>query len=183
MSRIGKQPIEIPSGVEVTVGDGNVVTVKGPRGSLAQTMHENMRIVVEDGTVRIERPDDEGFNRSLHGLTRSLVANMVEGVTKGYEKSLQIIGVGYRASMKGKDLEVQAGYSHPVMVPVPDGIEFETPTPTQIVVRGNDKQAVGEIAAKIRKIRKPEPYKGKGIRYEGEYVRKKAGKAAKTGAA
>jgi large subunit ribosomal protein L6 len=133
--------------------------------------------------VRVERPDDEGFNRSLHGLTRSLVANMVEGVTKGYEKSLQIIGVGYRAAMKGKDLEVQAGYSHPVMVPVPDGIEFETPTPTQIVVRGNDKQAVGEIAAKIRKIRKPEPYKGKGIRYEGEYVRKKAGKAAKTGAA
>jgi len=183
MSRIGKQPIEIPSGVEVTVGDGNVVTVKGPRGTLTQTMHENMRIVVADGAVRIERPDDEGFNRSLHGLTRSLVANMVEGVTKGYEKSLQIIGVGYRASMKGKDLEVQAGYSHPVMVPVPDGIEFETHTPTQIVVRGNDKQAVGEIAAKIRKIRKPEPYKGKGIRYEGEYVRKKAGKAAKTGAA
>jgi large subunit ribosomal protein L6 len=183
MSRIGKQPIQIPSGVEVTVGDGNVVTVKGPRGTLSQTMHENMRIVVEDGAVRVERPDDEGFNRSLHGLTRSLVANMVEGVTKGYEKSLQIIGVGYRASMKGKDLEVQAGYSHPVMVPVPDGIEFETPTPTQIVVRGNDKQAVGEIAAKIRKIRKPEPYKGKGIRYEGEYVRKKAGKAAKTGAA
>jgi large subunit ribosomal protein L6 len=183
MSRIGKQPIEIPSGVEVTVGDGNVVTVRGPRGALTQAMHENMRVVVEDGAVRIERPDDEGFNRSLHGLTRSLVANMVEGVTKGYEKSLQIIGVGYRAAMKGKDLEVQAGYSHPVMVPVPEGIEFETPTPTQIVVRGNDKQAVGEIAAKIRKIRKPEPYKGKGIRYEGEYVRKKAGKAAKTGAA
>ena len=131
----------------------------------------------------MERPDDEGFNRSLHGLTRTLVANMVDGVTKGYEKSLQIIGVGYRAAMKGKDLEVQAGYSHPVLVPVPEGIEFETPRPTQIVVRGNDKQAVGEIAAKIRKIRKPEPYKGKGIRYEGEYVRKKAGKAAKTGAA
>ena len=183
MSRIGKQPIEIPSGVEVTVGDGNVVTVKGPRGTLTQTMHENMRIVVADGAVRIERPDDEGFNRSLHGLTRSLVFNMVEGVTKGFEKRLAIVGVGYRASMKGKDLEVQAGYSHPVMVPVPDGIEFDTPTPTQIVVRGNDKQAVGEIAAKIRKIRKPEPYKGKGIRYEGEYVRKKAGKAAKTGAA
>jgi large subunit ribosomal protein L6 len=183
MSRIGKQPIVIPSGVDVTVADGNVVTVKGTRGALSQTMHENMRIVIEDGTVRVERPDDEGFNRSLHGLTRSLVANMVEGVTKGYEKSLQIIGVGYRAAMKGKDLEVQAGYSHPVLVPVPQGIEFETPTPTQIVVRGNDKQAVGEIAAKIRKVRKPEPYKGKGIRYEGEYVRKKAGKAAKTGAA
>ena len=183
MSRIGKQPIEIPSGVEFSVDAGNVVTVKGPRGSLTQLIHPNIRVVIEDGQARVERPDDEGFNRSLHGLTRSLVANMVEGVTKGYEKSLQIIGVGYRASMKGKDLEVQAGYSHPVMVPVPDGIEFDTPTPTQIVVRGNDKQAVGEIAAKIRKIRKPEPYKGKGIRYEGEYVRKKAGKAAKTGAA
>jgi large subunit ribosomal protein L6 len=183
MSRIGKQPVEIPSGVEVTVGDDNVVTVTGPRGALSQAMHANMRIVVDDGTVRVERPDDLGFNRGLHGLTRTLVANMVDGVTKGYEKSLQIVGVGYRAAMKGKDLEVQAGYSHPVLVSVPDGIEFEVPTPTQIVVRGNDKQAVGEIAAKIRKIRKPEPYKGKGIRYEGEYVRKKAGKAAKTGAA
>ena len=183
MSRIGKQPIEIPGGVDVTVAEGNVVTVKGPRGSLTQTMHPDMRILIEDGQVRVERPDDEGFHRSLHGLTRSLVANMVIGVTNGYEKQLQIIGVGYRAALKGKDLEVQAGYSHPVMVPVPQGIEFEVPTPTQIVVRGNDKQAVGEIAAKIRKIRKPEPYKGKGIRYEGEYVRKKAGKAAKSGAA
>ena len=183
MSRIGKQPIEIPGGVDVTIAEGNVVTVKGPRGTLTQTMHANMTIVVEDGAVLVSRPDDVGFNRSLHGLTRSLIANMVEGVTKGYEKSLQIIGVGYRAAMKGKDLEVQAGYSHPVMVAVPDGIEFEVPTPTQIIVRGNDKAAVGETAAKIRKIRKPEPYKGKGIRYEGEYVRKKAGKAAKTGAA
>ena len=183
MSRIGKQPIELPGGVDVTVTVDNLVTVKGPRGTLTQTMHPNMSIVVEDGFVRVGRPDDQGFNRSLHGLTRTLVANMVEGVTKGYEKHLQIIGVGYRAAMKGKDLEVQAGYSHPVLVQVPEGIEFETPSPTQIVVRGNDKQAVGEIAAKIRKIRKPEPYKGKGIRYEGEYVRKKAGKAAKTGAA
>jgi large subunit ribosomal protein L6 len=183
MSRIGKQPIEIPNGVDVTVGEGNVVTVKGPRGELTQTMHANMTIVVDDGAIRVERPDDLGFNRGLHGLTRSLVANMVEGVTKGYEKKLEIIGVGYRAAMKGKDIEVQAGYSHPVLVTVPEGIEFEVPAPTQIVVRGNDKQAVGEIAAKIRKIRKPEPYKGKGIRYEGEYVRKKAGKAAKTGAA
>ena len=183
MSRIGKQPIEIPTGVEVAVGEGNVVTVKGPRGELTQTMHANMTIAVDDGLIRVERPDDQGFNRGLHGLTRSLVANMVEGVTKGYEKRLEIIGVGYRAAMKGKDIEVQAGYSHPVLVQVPDGIEFEVPAPTQIVVRGNDKQAVGEIAAKIRKIRKPEPYKGKGIRYEGEYVRKKAGKAAKTGAA
>ena len=183
MSRIGRQPIEIPDGVEVDVSDANVVTVKGPRGSLSQAMHAVITIVREDGVVRVERTADDGFHRGLHGLTRSLVANMVEGVTKGYEKRLAIVGVGYRASMKGKDLEVQAGYSHPVMVPVPDGIEFDTPTPTQIVVRGNDKQAVGEIAAKIRKIRKPEPYKGKGIRYEGEYVRKKAGKAAKTGAA
>ena len=183
MSRIGKQPIEIPNGVDVTVGEGNLVTVKGPRGELTQTMHANMTIVVDDGAIRVERHDDQGFNRGLHGLTRSLVANMVEGVTKGYEKKLEIVGVGYRAAMKGKDIEVQAGYSHPVLVPVPDGIEFEVPVPTQIVVRGNDKQAVGEIAAKIRKIRKPEPYKGKGIRYEGEYVRKKAGKAAKTGAA
>jgi len=183
MSRIGKQPIEIPSGVDITVGDGNVVTVKGPRGELSQAMHANMTIVVDDGVVRVERPDDEGFNRGLHGLTRTLVANMVEGVTKGFEKRLEIVGVGYRAAMKGTSIEVQAGFSHSVLVPVPEGIEFEVPVPTQIVVRGNDKQAVGEIAARIRKIRKPEPYKGKGIRYEGEYVRKKAGKAAKTGAA
>ena len=179
MSRIGKQPIEIPAGVDVAVAEGNVVGVKGPRGSLSTTMHPDMRIVVDGGVVRVERPDDEGFHRSLHGLTRTLVANMVIGVTTGYEKRLQIVGVGYRAAMKGSDLEIQAGYSHPVLVPVPEGVEFEVPTPTQIVVRGNDKQAVGEIAARIRKVRKPEPYKGKGIRYEGEYVRKKAGKAAK----
>ncbi len=179
MSRIGKQPVALPSGVQVSVDDGNVVTVQGPRGSLTQTIHPNMRVVIEDGAARIERPDDEGFNRSLHGLSRSLVANMVEGVTKGYEKRLSIIGVGYRAALKGTDLEVQVGYSHPVLVPQPEGIEFEVPTPTSIVVRGNDKQQVGEVAANIRKIRKPEPYKGKGIRYEDEYVRKKAGKAAK----
>jgi large subunit ribosomal protein L6 len=183
MSRIGKQPIEIPSGVEIDVADGNVVTVKGPRGSLTQIVHPDMRVIVDDGTLRVERPDDEGFHRSLHGLTRSLIANMVEGVTKGFEKRLQIVGVGYRAAMKGNDLEIAAGYSHPVVVAQPEGIEFEVPAPTQIVVRGNDKQQVGETAANIRKIRKPEPYKGKGIRYDGEYVRKKAGKAAKTGAA
>jgi large subunit ribosomal protein L6 len=142
-----------------------------------------MKIVSDDGVITVERPDDEGFHRSLHGLTRSLLANMVDGVTTGFEKRLQIVGVGYRAAMKGGDLEIAAGYSHPVVVPQPDGIEFEVPTPTQIVVRGNDKQQVGEIAANIRKVRTPEPYKGKGIRYEGEYVRKKAGKAAKTGAA
>jgi large subunit ribosomal protein L6 len=179
MSRIGRQVIEIPSGVDVRVDADNVVTVTGPRGTLTQPIHINIRVVIEDGTARVERPDDEGFNRGLHGLSRTLVANMVEGVTKGYEKRLQIIGVGYRAALKGKDLEVQVGYSHPVLVPQPEGIEFEVPTPTSIVVRGNDKQLVGEIAANIRKIRKPEPYKGKGIRYENEYVRKKAGKAAK----
>ena len=183
MSRIGKQPIELPSGVQVDIADGNVVTVKGPRGSLTQTMHADMLIALDDGTLTVQRPDNEGFHRSLHGLTRSLLANMVDGVTNGFEKRLQIVGVGYRAALKGSDLEIAAGYSHPVVVPQPEGIEFEVPTPTQIVVRGNDKQQVGEIAANIRKVRKPEPYKGKGIRYEGEYVRKKAGKAAKTGAA
>jgi large subunit ribosomal protein L6 len=179
MSRIGKQPIELPSGVDVEIGDGNVVTVKGPRGTLTQTMHPEMRVVKEDAIVRVERPSDEGFHRGLHGLTRTLVANMVEGVTKGFEKRLQIVGVGYRAAMKGNAIEIAAGFSHPVMVEQPSGIEFEVPAPTQIVVRGNDKQQVGEVAANIRKIRKPEPYKGKGIRYENEYVRKKAGKAAK----
>ena len=179
MSRIGKQPIEIPGGVEVTVGEDALVTVTGPRGTLTQRVHADMRIVREDGVLRVERPSDAGQHRSLHGLTRSLIANMVEGVTKGYEKRLSIIGVGYRAAMKGNDLEILVGYSHPVNVAAPQGIEFETPTPTSIVVRGNDKQQVGEVAANIRKIRKPEPYKGKGIRYEGEYVRKKAGKAAK----
>jgi large subunit ribosomal protein L6 len=179
MSRIGRQPVEIPGDVDVKVDDANVVTVSGPRGELSQAMHPTMRIVTEEGAVRVDRPDDVGFSRSLHGLTRSLVANMVEGVTKGFEKRLQIVGVGYRAALKGKDVELQVGYSHPVLVTQPDGIEFEVPAPNQIVVRGNNKQQVGEVAANIRKIRKPEPYKGKGIRYENEYVRKKAGKAAK----
>jgi len=178
MSRIGKQPVEIPSGVEVGV-DGTRVTVKGPRGTLEQTFHREIRIVEDDGSVRVERPDDEGFHRALHGLTRTLIANMVEGVTKGFEKRLEIVGVGYRAALRGQDLELLVGYSHPISFPQPDGIEFEVPAPTRIVVRGNDKQQVGEVAANIRKVRKPEPYKGKGIRYEGEHVRKKAGKAAK----
>jgi large subunit ribosomal protein L6 len=178
MSRIGKQPVEIPSGVDVAI-DGAHVTVKGPRGTLEQTFHEEMRIVREDGEIRVERPSDEGFHRSLHGLSRTLLANMVEGVTKGFEKRLEIVGVGYRAALKGKALELALGFSHPVTVPAPEGIEFEVPAPNRITIRGNDKQAVGEIAANIRKLRKPEPYKGKGIRYEGEYVRKKAGKAAK----
>ncbi|HEX2089592.1 MAG TPA: 50S ribosomal protein L6 [Actinomycetota bacterium] len=178
MSRIGKQPISIPSGVEVNV-EGGRVSVKGPRGTLEQTFHPDLRIVLEDSTVRVERPSDERLHRSLHGLTRSLIANMVEGVTKGFEKRLEIIGVGYRATLKGSDLEIAAGYSHPVPFKAPPGIEFEVPAPTRIVVRGIDKQLVGEVAAEIRKIRKPEPYKGKGIRYEGEEVKKKAGKAAK----
>jgi large subunit ribosomal protein L6 len=179
MSRIGRRPIEIPSGVEVDVAEGNLVTVTGPRGVLSRALHPDMRIVREEGAVRVERPTEEALHRSLHGLTRTLVANMVEGVTSGFEKRLAIVGVGYRAAMKGSDLEVAVGYSHPVVVPKPDGVEFEVPSPTQIVVRGNDKQLVGEVAANIRKIRKPEPYKGKGIRYENEHVRKKAGKAAK----
>jgi len=178
MSRIGKQPITVPSGVEVNV-DGTRVAVKGPKGQLEQGFHPDMRIKLEDGTIRVERPSDERTHRSLHGLTRSLIANMVEGVTNGYEKRLEIVGVGYRAQLKGQDLELALGFSHPVPVEAPQGIEFEVPAPTRIVVRGIDKQQVGEVAANIRKIRKPEPYKGKGIRYEGEYVRKKAGKAAK----
>ena len=179
MSRIGKQPIKIPSGVEVTVTADNTVTVTGPRGTLSQRMHADVRIAQEERAVRVERSSDEGFHRSLHGLTRSLIANMVDGVTEGFERSLEIVGVGYRAQMKGQDLEIAVGYSHPVVVRRPEGIEFEVPAPTRITVRGNDKQLVGETAANIRKLRKPEPYKGKGIRYEGEFVRKKAGKAAK----
>jgi large subunit ribosomal protein L6 len=178
VSRIGKEPIAIPSGVDVSI-DGSGVTVKGPLGTLEQTFHPEMRLILDDGVLRVERPSDERDHRSLHGLTRSLLANMVEGVTKGYEKRLEIVGVGYRAALKGSDLELSVGYSHTVVFPAPDGIEFEVPAPTRVTVRGIDKQLVGETAARIRKVRKPEPYKGKGIRYEGEYVRKKAGKAAK----
>ena len=178
MSRIGKQPITLPAGVDVTI-DGSHVAVKGPRGSLERDLHPDMRVVLEDGVVRVERPSDERLHRSLHGLTRTLVANMVEGVTNGFEKRLEIVGVGYRATLKDADLEMALGFSHPVEVPAPPGIEFEVPAPNRIVVRGIDKQLVGEVAANIRKKRKPEPYKGKGVRYEGEYVRKKAGKAAK----
>jgi large subunit ribosomal protein L6 len=178
VSRIGKQPIAIPDGVTVEVSDG-VVIVKGPGGELSQRVDRDMKVTVEDGEVRVERPSDERNHRSLHGLTRSLIANMVEGVTKGYEKRLEIQGVGYRAALKGAELELQVGFSHPVTMAPPPGIEFEVPAPNRIVVKGIDKQLVGEMAANVRKVRKPEPYKGKGIRYEGEYVRKKAGKAAK----
>jgi large subunit ribosomal protein L6 len=178
MSRIGKQPITIPDGVKVDL-QGDRMTVTGPRGTLHQALHPRMRVTVEDGTVSVARPSDERLDKSLHGLTRTLIANMVDGVTQGFEKRLEIQGVGYRAALQGKDIELQVGFSHPVRIAAPEGIEFEVPAPNRIAVRGIDKQLVGEIAATIRKVRKPEPYKGKGIRYEGEYVRKKAGKAAK----
>jgi large subunit ribosomal protein L6 len=178
MSRIGKKPITIPAGVDVTI-DGSHVAVKGPRGSLELDVHPDMSVVLEDGEVRVERPSDERLHRSLHGLTRTLVANMVEGVTNGYEKRLEIVGVGYRAVYKDPDIELALGFSHPVDVPAPPGIEFEVPAPNRIVIRGIDKQLVGQVAAEVRAYKSPEPYKGKGVRYLGEAIRKKAGKAAK----
>jgi large subunit ribosomal protein L6 len=178
LSRIGRKPIELPAGVLVALSPGRV-QVNGPLGELSQIVPARMQIEKTEAEVVVTRPTERGEDRALHGLTRTLIANMVEGVTKGFEKRLAIVGVGYRAQLRGKDLELAVGYSHPVPVRCPEGIEFEVPTPTSIVIRGNDKQAVGEIAARIRKVRKPEPYKGKGIRYEDEYVRKKAGKAAK----
>jgi large subunit ribosomal protein L6 len=177
MSRIGRQPIELPEGVEVDVRPGSV-SVKGPKGELSQTVHTGMKVSIENGTVTVARPTDRGEHRALHGLTRSLIANMVEGVTDGFERRLEIQGVGYRAQLKGKALELSLGYSHPVSVPAPDGIEFEVPQPTEVVVRGIDKQLVGETAARIRKTRPPEPYKGKGVRYAGEQVSRKVGKRA-----
>jgi large subunit ribosomal protein L6 len=177
MSRIGKQPIQIPDGVDVEVAPGKV-KVKGPKGELNQVVSREMKVAVEDGTLTVERPTDRGEHRALHGLTRSLIANMVEGVTEGFERRLEIQGVGYRAQLKGKALEMSLGFSHPVTVEAPDGIEFEVPQPTEVVVRGIDKQLVGEIAARIRKRRPPEPYKGKGVRYAGEYVSRKVGKRA-----
>ena len=177
MSRIGKKPIPIPDGVTVALGPGRV-TVNGPKGELNQELSSRMQVVEQDGTLTVARPTDRGPDRALHGLTRSLVANMVEGVTDGFEKRLEITGVGYRAKLAGKALELSVGFSHTVTVPAPDGIEFEVPQPTQVIVRGIDKQLVGEIAARIRRVRPPEPYKGKGIRYEGEHVRRKVGKRA-----
>jgi large subunit ribosomal protein L6 len=177
MSRIGKQPIAIPDGVEVEVKPGTV-RVKGPKGELTQVVSREMKVAVENGTLTVERPTDRGEHRALHGLTRSLIANMVEGVTEGYERRLEIQGVGYRAQLKGKALEMSLGFSHPVTVQAPDGIEFEVPQPTEVVVRGIDKQLVGEMAARVRKNRPPEPYKGKGVRYAGEHVPRKVGKRA-----
>jgi large subunit ribosomal protein L6 len=179
MSRIGRSPIAIPSGVEVTI-DGKRVQVKGPQGSLARELPGEITIRQEDSTLLVERPDDERHNRALHGLARSLVNNMVVGVTAGFTKQLEIVGVGYRATAKGPDqIELALGFSHPVTVDAPEGITFEVPAPTRISVRGIDKEKVGQVAANIRKIRKPEPYKGKGVRYAGEVVHRKAGKAAK----
>ena len=177
MSRIGKRPIEIPSTVAVAITAGRV-QVNGPLGELSQQVPPRMQIEQRDGEIVVTRPTDRGDDRALHGLTRSLIANMVEGVTKGFEKRLEIQGVGYRATLKGTTLELAVGFSHAVSIEPPAGITFEVPQPTQVIVKGSDKQAVGEIAAKIRKVRPPEPYKGKGIRYEGERVRRKVGKRA-----
>ena len=178
MSRIGKMPITVPSGVTVTI-DGSTVTAKGPKGELTRTFRPIIRIEQEGDVITVTRPDDSREAKSQHGLVRTLIANMVEGVDKGYSKKLQLVGVGYRAALKGKDLEMQLGYSHPVSVVAPEGITFECPQPTEIIVSGVSKEQVGQVAADIRKWRKPEPYKGKGIRYEGEYIRRKLGKAAK----
>jgi large subunit ribosomal protein L6 len=177
MSRIGRKPIPVPEAVTVEVGPGRVA-VKGPKGELAQVLSTDMKVEQSDGVLTVARPTDRGEHRALHGLTRSLIANMVEGVTEGFEKRLEIQGVGYRAQLKGKNLELALGYSHPVSVEAPEGIEFEVPQPTEVIVRGIDKQLVGQVAADIRKRRPPEPYKGKGIRYRGEHVARKVGKRA-----
>lgn len=179
MSRIGKKPISLPAGVTVSVEDGNIVHVKGPKGELFEKINSDMKVNVEDGVVTVERPSDEKEHRALHGLSRTLIANMVEGVSNGFSRGLDIVGVGYRAQMQGKKLVLNMGYSHPVEMEAPEGIEFEVPSANKIIVKGISKQAVGEMAAKVRSVRKPEPYKGKGIRYENEYVRRKVGKAGK----
>lgn len=180
MSRIGKMPVPIPAGVTVEL-EGNVIRVKGPKGELTQELHRDVKVEVADGQIRVSRPSDEGLHRALHGLTRTLIANMVEGVTKGFQKNLEIAGVGYRAAKEGKALVLSMGYSHPVRLEPAAGIEFEVPAPTKIAVKGIDKQLVGQTAAQVRSVRGPEPYLGKGIRYEGEVIRRKAGKAGKAG--
>jgi large subunit ribosomal protein L6 len=177
MSRIGKKPIPVPTGVTVSI-EPELVRVHGPRGELHERVPRAIKVTQDGEQLVVTRPTDRGEHRALHGLTRSLLANMVEGVTTGFQKTLEIQGVGYRAQLKGRDLELALGYSHPVQVKAPDGIEFEVPQPTRVVVKGNSKQQVGELAANIRKKRPPEPYKGKGIRYEGEYVARKVGKRA-----
>ena len=178
MSRIGKVPVPVPAGVDVSI-DGAVVTVKGPKGTLERDFHERVSVSVEDGQAIVSREDDGRESRALHGLSRALLANMVTGVSEGFRRELEIIGVGYRAAMKGSDLEMQLGFSHSVPFSAPDGITFEVPEQTKIIVSGIDKEQVGQVAANIRKIRPPEPYKGKGIRYSGEHVRRKAGKAGR----
>lgn len=179
MSRIGLQPIDIPSGVEVKIDDNNLVEVKGPKGSISQQLNEEMKIKIEDNQILVERPSDKKFHKSIHGLTRTLIANMIEGVVNGYSKTLEIHGTGYRAQKQGKKLILNLGYSHPIELEDPEGIEVEVPSNTQIIVKGIDKQLVGSHAAVIRDFRKPEPYKGKGIRYADEYVRRKVGKTGK----
>ena len=179
MSRIGKLPVQIPSGVTITVDESNLVTVKGPKGELVQQMPKEMIIETSDGSLTVKRPSDQKEHRALHGLTRTLINNMVVGTTKGFTKNLEIVGVGYRAQMQGEKLVLNLGYSHPVEFEKIDGIKFETPTPNKIVISGIDKQKVGQVAADVRAVRKPEPYKGKGIRYENEYVRRKEGKTGK----
>jgi large subunit ribosomal protein L6 len=178
MSRIGKLPVTIPTGVDVTI-DGQQVTVKGPKGTLSHIVAEPIVVARDDGAITVSRPDDERVSKSLHGLSRTLIANMVTGVTSGYSKTLEIVGTGYRVTAKGSDLEFALGFSHSITVPAPDGISFRVEAPTRFAVEGIDKQKVGEVAANIRKLRKPDPYKGKGVRYQGEVVRRKAGKAGK----
>ena len=179
MSRIGRLPIPVPSGVDVQI-EGRSVTVKGPKGTLTHTVAEPIAIKRDDdGTLKVERPNDERANRALHGLSRTLVANMVIGVTDGYTKTLEIVGTGYRVQARGSDLEFALGFSHPVVVPAPEGITFNVEAPTRFTVSGVDKQQVGEVSANIRKLRKPDPYKGKGVRYQGEVIKRKAGKAGK----
>ncbi len=178
MSRIGRKPIQVPNGVDVNL-DNNTITVKGPKGTLSRELHKDMKVTVESNVITIERPSDQKLHRSLHGTTRSVVANMVSGVTEGYSKNLELVGVGYRASKSGEKLVLNVGYSHPVEFVPEKGVEFEVPAQNKIIVKGIDKEAVGAIAAKVREVRPPEPYKGKGIKYEGERIIRKEGKAGK----
>ena len=180
MSRIGKMPIDIPAGVDVTI-DGSTVTVKGPKGELTRTVHKNITVEKDGAVITVTRPNDENLNKSLHGLTRTLIAKRVEGVSKGYTKELEVNGVGYRAAKQGNELVLTVGYSHPVNFVEPEGISIEVPGPNKIIISGSDKQKVGQFAAEVREVRPPEPYKGKGIKYVDEYIRRKEGKAAKGG--